>query len=171
MEQLFNLLDPVTADMLLQITVAAILGIFIGMERSAAYKTAGMRTYGLISMGSCLFVVISHAISSSYVGLTNFDPLRVASQIIVGIGFVGGGIIMTQEHKIIGITTAAGLWVSAGIGMAVGFHLYTLAVFVTLMTLFIFTVLWHIESRIKRYSHNLYINRGDDARQDGRDDI
>ncbi len=171
MEQIFFLLDPITADMLFQITVAAILGIFIGMERSAAYKTAGMRTYGLISMGSCLFVVISHAVSSQYIGLTTFDPLRVASQIIVGIGFVGGGIIMTQEHKIIGITTAAGLWVSAGIGMAVGFHLYGIALFVTLMTLFIFTVLWHIESRIKLYAHHLYINRGDHSHRDSKDDV
>lgn len=169
MEQILLLLDPATVDMMFQVTVAAILGILIGMERSAAYKTAGMRTYGLISMGSCLFVVISHAVSSQFIGLTNFDPMRVASQIIVGIGFVGGGIIMTQEHKIIGITTAAGLWVSAGIGMAVGFHLYTLATFVTLMTLFIFTVLWRVETRIKHYAHGLYSeksNRHDDNKND-----
>ena len=161
MDQIIALLDPLTADMLLQVTVAALLGIFIGIERSAAYKTAGMRTYGLISMGSCLFVVISHAVAIQFIGLTNFDPMRVASQIIVGIGFVGGGIIMTQEHKIIGITTAAGLWVSAGIGMAVGFHLYVLAVFVTLMTLFIFTVLWHVEIKIKQHARSLYTGKSD----------
>ena len=159
-------MDPATADMLFQISIAALLGILIGTERSAAYKTAGMRTYGLISMGSCLFVIISHAVSFQYIGLTSFDPLRVASQIVVGIGFVGGGIIMTQEHKITGITTAAGLWVSAGIGMAVGFHLYGLAFFVTLLELFIFTVLWHIEVRIKKYAVTHYATRGDVHKDD-----
>lgn len=159
------LLDPSTTDIIFQIFAAAMLGILIGTERSAANKTAGMRTYALISMGSCLFVVISHAVSSQYVGITNFDPLRVASQIVVGIGFVGGGLIMTQGHKVSGITTAAGLWVSAGIGMAIGFHLYILAIFVTLLTLFIFTILWHIENHVKRYSNKLYTHRDreDDA--------
>ena len=159
MINLFYLLDPMTADVLFQITVASILGILIGAERSTANKTAGMRTYALISMGSCLFVVISHAVSSQYLGLTNFDPLRVASQIVVGIGFVGGGLIMINGRKVSGITTAAGLWVSAGIGMAIGFHLYVLAIFVTLLTLFIFTILWHFEGHVKKNSRKLFTHR------------
>ncbi len=165
MANIFYFLDPVTADMMLQITTALILGIVIGTERSTSNKTAGMRTYALISMGSCLFVVISHAISNQYIGLTAFDPMRVASQIVVGIGFVGGGLIMTEGRKVSGITTAAGLWVSAGIGMAVGFHLYGVAMFVTLITLFVFTTLWHIERAIKKH-----VNRFS-AHRDSQDDI
>jgi putative Mg2+ transporter-C (MgtC) family protein len=155
MNQLANIfysLDSGSADMIFQLTVAMLLGLLIGAERSTSNKTAGMRTYALISLGSCLFVVISHAVSSQYLGITNFDPLRIASQIVVGIGFVGGGLIITQDKKITGITTAAGLWVSAGIGMAVGFHLYAIAVFVTLITIFVFTTLWHLERAIKKYS-------------------
>lgn len=152
MENLLIFLDPLTVDMIIQLSIATILGILIGAERSTSNKTAGMRTYALISLGSCFFVVISHAVSNQYLGLTAFDPMRVASQIVVGIGFVGGGLIMTEGKKVSGITTAAGLWVSAGIGMAVGFHMYNVAIFVTLVTLFIFTTLWHIERAMKRWS-------------------
>ncbi|MDO8493547.1 MAG: MgtC/SapB family protein [bacterium] len=163
MNNILNFLDPTTADMIFQLTVAMLLGMLIGAERSTSNKTAGMRTYALISLGSCLFVVISHAVSNQYLGLTNFDPMRVASQIVVGIGFVGGGLIMTEGKKVSGITTAAGLWVSAGIGMAVGFHLYALSIFVTLTTLFIFTALWHLERAIKNYSkrHSSHGENGD----------
>lgn len=165
MDKISYLLDPTTADMIFQLTVAMLMGLLIGAERSTSNKTAGMRTYALISLGSCLFVVISHAITSQYVGLTNFDPMRVASQIVVGIGFVGGGLIITQDKKITGITTAAGIWVAAGIGMAVGFHLYAIATFVTLVTIFVFTTLWHFERAIKKYS------RRGTPHQDSGDDI
>ncbi len=152
MNNILYFLDPASADMILQLTVAMLLGLFIGAERSTSNKTAGMRTYALISLGSCLFVVISHTVANTYLGLTSFDPLRVASQIVVGIGFVGGGMIVTQNNKISGITTAAGIWLAAGIGMAVGFHLYTIAVFATLMTVFVFTTLWHFERALKKYA-------------------
>lgn len=159
MDNLFYFIDPATADILLQISIATLLGILIGTERSTAKKTAGMRTYAMISMGSCLFVVISHAVVSQFIGISNFDPMRVASQIVVGIGFVGGGLIMTQGERISGITTAAGIWVSAGIGMAVGFHLYEIAIFATLLTIFIFTILWHVEGFVKKYSKKLFTHR------------
>ncbi len=152
MTNLFYILDPMTADIIFQLTVAMLLGLIIGAERSTSNKMAGMRTYALISMGSCLFVVISYAVSTQYLGLTSFDPMRVASQIVVGIGFVGGGLIMTEGRKVSGITTAAGLWVSAGMGMAVGFHMYAVAVFATLLILFIFTTLWRLEKMIQHYT-------------------
>ncbi len=164
MNNIFPFLDPATADMILQVTVAMLLGAIIGAQRSTSNKTAGMRTYALITMGSCLFVVISHLIADQYVGITSFDPLHVAAQIVVGIGFVGGGLIMTQGKKISGITTAAGLWVSAGVGMAVGFHLYTLAIFVTIVILFIFSTLWHFEKIIQKYvaKYHKDAERGDE---------
>ncbi len=81
------------------------------------------------------------------------DPLRIASQIIVGIGFLGAGLIIIKDDKLHGLTTAAGLWVAAGIGMAAGLGFYLLALVVTILTLLIFTVFWHIE-------HNLDKNLG-----------
>lgn len=134
----------------IQLFIAALLGSFLGLERALAGKTAGLRTFALVSMGSALFVIISEMIGNDYLGVAAFDPLRVASQIIVGIGFLGAGLIIFKESKISGLTTAAGLWVSAGIGVAVGYKLYLIAIFVTILTLFIFTILWFIERKIKK---------------------
>lgn len=127
--------------------LAVLLGGVLGLERSLAHKTAGMRTYTLVAMGAALFVVISELVTAHYLelGVRNFDPLRTASQVVVGIGFLGAGLIIFQNNKVYGLTTAAGLWVAAGLGMAVGYGFYLLAAMVTVLTLFIFTVLWSIE--------------------------
>ncbi len=126
-----------------QIILALFLGVLLGLERSFAGKTAGMRTYGLVSMGACLFVLLGADFSS---------PMYVLQGLIVGIGFIGGGAILhnhshNQDHAS-GITTAAGLWITAGIGAAVGYGYIYLASFVTVATLFAFTALWFIEHKI-----------------------
>lgn len=137
--------------MFLKLFMAMLLGVILGIERTAAHKTAGMRTFGLVSMGAALFVVISEIITEKYlgIGISTIDPIRMASQIIVGIGFLGAGLIMIRESGIQGLTTAAGLWVSAGIGVATGFGLYGLAIIATILTLFVFTILWFIEKKIR----------------------
>jgi len=150
--------DPQTIEMFVRLSVAMFLGLILGIERVFAHKTAGMRTYALVSMGSALFVVISGVIAPQYLAITNFDPLRMAAHIITGIGFIGAGLIIFRGDQLRGITTAAGLWVAAGIGIASGFGLYSLALFATLLTLFVFTILWFIESKIKKISNNI----GDD---------
>lgn len=137
-------------NIFLQLTVAALLGGIIGIERSVAHKTAGMRTYSLVSMSAALFIIISNTVTSRYIGITNFDPLRVASQVIVGIGFIGAGLIIFKRSKLRGLTTAAGLWMASGIGMAVGYELYAIAVFVSALTIFTFTVMWAIENKVKK---------------------
>ena len=142
-------IDPGTIDVFLKLFVAMLLGLILGTERAFAHKTAGMRTYALVSMGSALFVIISQIVTENFVGISNYDPLRVASQIVVGLGFLGAGIIIFREATLRGLTTAAGLWVASGIGIAVGYELYVLAVFTTLLTLFIFTILWFIEEFIE----------------------
>ena len=134
-------------DVVLRLLVAMVLGGTLGLERELAGKKAGMRTYALISVGSALFVVISALVTEKFVGISNFDPLRVASQIIVGIGFVGGGLIIFVENKVQGLTTAAGLWVAAGVGMASGFGLYVVAVTASAIALFIFIVLWFVDRK------------------------
>lgn len=136
-------------EILTRLLVAMILGLILGMERTMAHKTAGMRTYSLVSMGAALLVVVSEIISLKYTG-TNIDPMRMASQIVVGVGFLGAGLIILRESKVEGLTTAAGLWISAGIGIAAGFGLYTIAVFTALITLFVFTILWFVEKRIQK---------------------
>ncbi len=136
-------------EIFLRITIAMVLGIILGAERIMARKTAGMRTYGLVSMGAAVFVILSMVMADLYIDRTSLDPLRVMSQVIVGIGFIGAGLIIFRGDKISGLTTAAGLWVSAGIGMATGYGLYSIAIFVTILTLFIFTLLWHLENKIK----------------------
>ncbi len=136
-------------EVFIRLLLAIILGGALGIERSMAGKTAGMRTYSIVSMGAAMFVIISNIISLQYVNF-NFDPLRMASQVIVGIGFIGAGLIIFREEKVSGLTTAAGLWVSAGIGMATGFGLYILAIIATVLTLFIFIVLWFVEKKIQK---------------------
>jgi putative Mg2+ transporter-C (MgtC) family protein len=133
-------------DFFVRLLVAMFLGALLGMERRVyARKMAGMRTYALVSMGAALFVVVADIVTVRYVGITMFDPLRVASQVVVGIGFIGAGLIIFHESRLVGLTTAAGLWVAAGIGVAAGYGLYAIAFFVTLLTLFIFVILWHVE--------------------------
>lgn len=145
-----NFFDEQTLSMVIRLMVALLLGVVIGVERVLAGKTAGMRTYALVSMGSALFIVISELVSQKYIGLTNFDPMRMASQIIVGVGFIGSGLIFTHNSKPTGLTTATGLWVSAGIGIASGFGLFNLAIIATVLTLFVFVILWFVEDKVRK---------------------
>ena len=131
---------------------ALLLGMIIGTERVWAHKTAGMRTYALVSMGSALFVVVSNEMVKAYADFSGMNPLMIVSQIVVGVGFIGTGLIFTKDSKLMGLTTATGLWVSAGIGMACGFGLFNIALIATIMTLFVFIVIWFFEERLKRTS-------------------
>lgn len=146
-------------EVFIRLTVAMLLGMLLGAERITARKTAGMRTYALVSLGSALFIITSIIISEIYIDRTTFDPLRMASQIVVGIGFLGAGLIIFKGSRLSGLTTAAGLWVSAGIGMAVGYGLYEIAIFTTILTLFVFTALWYLERKVKKMTVGYAKNR------------
>lgn len=145
MQQLLN------HDIFINLFIAMLLGMAIGLERFIAGKTAGMRTYTLISMGAALFVTISQVVSSQMGGY-NYDPLRIAAQIVAAAGFLGVGAIFHKDNQISGVTTASGMWVAAGVGMACGFGLYSIAIIVTILTLFTFLALWVIEKQIRRFS-------------------
>ncbi|MBP6931418.1 MAG: MgtC/SapB family protein [Candidatus Pacebacteria bacterium] len=147
LEQFF---DAQTMDIVTKLTIALFLGMFIGMERVWAHKTAGMRTYALVSMGAALFVIISDQMVQAYSTFAGLNPLFIAGNILVGVGFIGTGLIVTKDSKLMGLTTATGLWVSAGIGMAAGFGLTKLAIIATFLTLFIFIVIWFIEKQLKK---------------------
>jgi putative Mg2+ transporter-C (MgtC) family protein len=127
------MLDSLTLQIFFQILLAAVLGMAIGAEREHRHKSAGLRTYTLVSLGSCLFTILSVYGFSGSQGI--LDPSRIASQIVVGIGFIGAGMIILRENKIEGLTTAAGVWTTAGIGMAVGLGLYLIAIFASLLIL------------------------------------
>lgn len=150
MEQFFNIENM---EMFGQLALALLLGTAIGIERELAKKKAGMRTFGLVSLGSCLFSLISsdalsHIGGASAVGALNFDPTRIAAQIVVGIGFLGAGIIIFDSSKLRGVTTAAGLWVAAAIGMAVGYKFYAVAIFTTILVLAVLVILWTVEEKL-----------------------
>ena len=147
---MYNILDQATLDIVLPLFIALFLGMIIGMERVWAHKTAGMRTYALVAMGSALFVIVSSEMVKAYSGFSGLNPLIIIAQIVVGVGFLGTGLIFTKDNKLMGMTTATALWVSAGIGMACGFGLYRLAIISTILTLFIFIVLWFIEEQLRK---------------------
>jgi Uncharacterized membrane protein len=121
----------------LRLTIAGILGAIIGLDREYRAKEAGFRTHFLVCLGSALFMIISQYgfLEFSKEHGTNFDASRVAAQIVSGIGFLGAGTIIFQKQFIRGLTTAAGLWATAGIGMAIGGGLYFLGVSATILTL------------------------------------
>jgi len=136
-------------DLILKLFLALLLGSFVGLERTVAGKQAGMRTYALVTMGSCLFILVSEMMRLNLAGMAPaFDPSRIASQIVVGIGFIGAGLIIFQGKNVHGLTTAAGLWVAAGVGMAIGFGLYMLALISALFILITFSLFWRVERLI-----------------------
>ncbi len=146
MEQLVN----IDVEMLTRLAIAMVLGGLIGLERVFAGKTAGIRTYGLVSLGSALFVLISELVGREHAGVSGYDPIRMASQIVAGVGFLGAGLIIFRDQKLVGLTSASGLWVAAGIGMASGFGFYSLAIVATILTLFVFIALSFVERPIRK---------------------
>lgn len=125
---------------IVQIFLALILGGMVGWQRAVWGKSAGSRTYALVTAGSALFTILS---------MYSFgdDIARVAANIVVGIGFLGAGTILHKEDRVVGLTTAAGLWMAAAIGMAVGVGQFILAIFTSVLVL---TVLMIDERKIGR---------------------
>jgi putative Mg2+ transporter-C (MgtC) family protein len=140
-------------DILIRLGLATILGAIIGLERELSRKYAGLRTYALVSLGAAIFSMLAEETHryfwQTYGGTPNFDPSRIISNIVVGIGFLGAGMVIFYQEKVLGLTTAAGIWVTAAIGAAVGVHAYFLAISATLICLFIFVVLRWCEDYFK----------------------
>ncbi|MFH1608482.1 MAG: MgtC/SapB family protein [Patescibacteria group bacterium] len=137
-------------DIIIKLLLSMGLGMLIGVERYIAHKSAGMRTYALLSMGAALFVVLANSVINSFSGLTfiSINPLVIMAAVITGIGFLGAGAMFKTGTMLTGLTTATGLWVSAGIGMAVGFGYYSIAIITTALVLFIFVILWILEKKV-----------------------
>src|SRR6266513_1362480 len=139
-----------------KLLLAAILGGIIGIERQIRDKPAGLRTNILICVGSTLFMSISTKVAQVLGG----DPTRIAAQIISGIGFLGAGAVLHSHGFVLGLTTAATIWVVAGVGMALGSGMYLVAVFATAMSLVTLYFLSFVEDRIqgrRSYSYALVV--------------
>jgi putative Mg2+ transporter-C (MgtC) family protein len=133
-------------DTLGRLLLAASLGAILGAEREMRQRAAGLRTNTLIALGSAAFTLISIHLAAQDGG----DPTRIPSQVVTGIGFLGGGAILRGQGDIRGLTTAATVWVNAAIGMAAGAGFYALAITSTLVTLFVLTVFLRIEDYLNR---------------------
>lgn len=137
-------------EWILRLLLAGFLGGLIGLEREMRAKGAGIRTHFIVALGSALFMVIS---MYAFEGTDKFDSSRVAAGVVSGIGFIGGGVIIFQRNVIRGITTAAGMWVAAAIGLACGAgpKMYPLAIAATLLTLLVLEMLhfFHLRYGVK----------------------
>lgn len=116
---------------------ATAMGAAIGIEREYHAKEAGLRTHLLVALGSCLFMLLSAYGFDAVLGHdhVSYDPSRIASQVVTGIGFIGAGTIILQKQVVRGLTTAAGLWVTAAIGLACGNGMYLIAAITTVIVL------------------------------------
>jgi putative Mg2+ transporter-C (MgtC) family protein len=137
-------LHDLTAYSVAKLLLAAVLGGVVGLERELSHKPAGILTNMLICLGSALFTLISYEMAGSVGG----DHTRIAAQIITGIGFIGAGVVIREGGAIIGITSAATIFVVASIGMAVGAGLYVTGIFTALLLLSSLVVIGNIEQRV-----------------------
>ena len=133
------------AELLLRIVVSAVCGWLVGVERSRRFKDAGVRTHSMVACAAAMLMIISKygfvdlsmPDGSFFPGVRDADPSRIASQIVSGISFLGAGIIYRdRKFTTRGLTTAAGIWAIAGIGMAIGSGLYVIGLFATALIIF-----------------------------------
>lgn len=126
-------------DLFLRIFLAVLCGAIIGYERSQRLKAAGIRTHILVSAASALFIIISKYGFNDILNYSNveLDPSRVAAQVVSGISFIGAGTILIKNQNINGLTTAAGLWITSGVGMALGSGLYFIGILSSILIVII----------------------------------
>ncbi len=139
-----------------RVFLAGVLAALLGLEREIRNKDAGLRTYTLVGLGSALIMVVSqHGFASVLGPNIDVDPSRVAAQVVSGIGFLGGGLIFVKRDVVRGLTTAAGLWLCSGIGLAAGAGMIFLAIFVTASGLLTMVGLDLVERRILRSKRDI----------------
>jgi putative Mg2+ transporter-C (MgtC) family protein len=140
----------------LRLGLALLLGGLLGLERELRGHAAGLRTHLLVSLGSCLFTLVSIAAGQAVEGpepsIVRADITRIASQVVVGIGFLGGGAILRHGNSVHGLTTAANLWLTASVGLASGFGFFFGAAATVLLALLVLIGLRPVEKMIARFS-------------------
>jgi len=132
-----------------QLLLATFLGALIGLEREIKKKGAGLQTYSLVSLATCLFAIILFQSLNLFSGKdTVFNLAGLIQAVAIGLGFIGAGVIFRQPSGTVGLTTAAGLWMAGAIGIATGAKLYFLAIFSALLTLLILAGFGLLEEKI-----------------------
>ena len=149
-------MDPLTSQFWIAIGVAVLCGGIVGIERQMRGKPAGIRTNILICLGTTIFVKLSTLYSGQ-----NTDPTRVLGQVVIGIGFLGAGVIIARGGHVKGVTSAAVIWTLAGIGAMIGFGLFAPAIALAAVTVVILTSLEFLETNIH------WLRRGEHAPDDG----
>lgn len=134
------------------ILLSAFLGFLVGLERKLRYKEAGIRTHTIVCVGATLMMIVS-----MYAFGEDADASRVAAQIVSGVGFLGAGIIVFKKHEVKGLTTAAGVWATAGVGMACGARMYVLSVGATLVLIAVQCIL-HLNVRPFKIKKSFLVN-------------
>ncbi len=144
--------DLLVIEVILRLFLALVLGLAIGFERKMRFKEAGIRTHTIVSMGSCLFMLIS---MFAFEG--EADAARIAAQIVSGIGFLGAGMIFYHKETIHGLTTAAGIWTTAAIGMASGAGWYIISIVATVLIILIQCIM-HMNFKVFHAHHFVKVN-------------
>ena len=143
--------DFAIVEQIIRLVLALALGFAIGFERKMRFKEAGPRTHTIVCIGSCLFTLLSiYAFPSS-------DPARIAAQIVPGIGFIGAGMIFYHKETVHGLTTAAGMWATAAIGMAMGAGWYFISIIATVLIILIQCIM-HMNFKVFHAHHFVKVN-------------
>ena len=162
-----TLLSISREELIFRLVLAIVLGSVIGMERERGERSAGMRTHAMVALGSAAFMLVSAygmtalaagSISPNAQSALRLDPFRIAAQVVSGIGFLGAGMIFFRREIVRGLTTAAGLWVVAALGLAVGAGMYLLSIGVTVGCLLILAVFKPVEERLFRRPERMVIH-------------
>ncbi|MFL1469507.1 MgtC/SapB family protein [Paraclostridium bifermentans] len=142
-------------EILTRLLIALIIGGLTGLEREKSYQFAGFRTHILVSIGSCITAITSVILFMEYSSKTNLDPSRLTAQVLSGIGFLGTGAILKNSSGIRGLTTAAGIWATACIGIAIGYGQYILGISAWLFVMVTLYILKNIDKIVFRKKQNI----------------
>ena len=132
---------------ILRLFIASVCGAVVGFERELRDKAAGLRTHMLVCLGACIFGMLGLELTS---GFPDADILRLAQGLLIGVGFLGAGVIFREGPTVIGLTTAAGIWVMGGVGLAAGIGLYRIALIGTIFTFLTVSLFGRLEKLRKK---------------------
>lgn len=136
---------PTDLEMISRLLLTLVLSGLIGLERQVHRRDAGLRTHILVALGSCLIMLTSLYVFDIYKDQVALDPVRIAAGVVTGIGFLGAGTIIRESDGVRGLTTAASLWVVAGIGLAIGVGFNKIAIYTTVLVLIVLHFLRYLE--------------------------
>lgn len=142
-------------ETIVKLLLAVIVGGFTGYEREKSNQFAGFRTHILVSIGSCITSIIALELFTEYGSITNMDPARLPAQVLSGIGFLGTGAILKNSNGIRGLTTAAGIWTTACIGIAIGYGQYILGISAWILVMTTLYILKNFDKVISKRSQTV----------------